>query len=159
MIFRTFDATTHNRIANIQEVRATIGGHVGQEGAVDFSDCAARPDDFILLSNGSDAASIYERRGPSVLEGHSLFAPSCRGREAIGVGRQMVDWIFRETDVLILIGATPVKLRSARWFNRQIGMSSDGIHTVSNQYWTHDHEWFHLTREEWTVAHVAGSNR
>jgi hypothetical protein len=148
MIYRTFDPTLHNRIANIPSVAETVGFHAPDK-CLDFTEMADRPDDYILLSDGQAAASLFEIRGPSVLDGHSIFAPECRGRDAIRTGRLMLDWLFCNTSALIITGATPIEFRAARWFNRQIGFHSDGIRMLNGEHWTHDMEYWHLLKSEW----------
>jgi len=74
----------------------------------------------VCLTNGKDIA-IFAFRGPGIFEGHLRFVS--RGREAIKVGKAML----AEIDARMIWGPTPVHLRHARWFQRQLGFVSHGI--------------------------------
>jgi len=145
-IYRTYNPTLHDQIANDPEVRQTFGIHLTDPSPIIFGPCAARANDFILLTNDVDACAMFEAHGPSVYEGHSLFAPTCRGRKAIKTGKLFLDWMWDNTQARIITGATPVELRGARWFNRQLGFQSDGIHHLNGQWGSFDCEWFRMDR-------------
>lgn len=146
MIHRTFDPALHNRIANDPVVRATFGVHLTNPAPIMFDELAARPEEFILLTNGTDACALFESFGPSVWQGHSLFAPSHRGRAAIETGKAMMAWMFANTSARMITGATPINLKAARWFNRRIGFTSDGVHRFNGMWGSYDCEWFRMER-------------
>jgi len=148
-VFRTFDPSTHNRIANIPSVRKTIGEHIPSNDPVDFSDSALDALNWILLTDGKHAAAVFEIRGPVVLDGHIMFGPECRGSKALAVGREMLDWIFKNTKTEIITAALPVSNMAARVFLNHLGFTADGLRLVSNQYWTKTHAWFHMTRADY----------
>lgn len=145
-IHRTFDPTTHNRIANLEGVRNTYGILLPSNTVYDFSELAKRPDDFILLTNFTNAASILEIKTPAVYEVHTLFDPACRLRDKIRLAKVMLDWMWAYTKAQSIYGTTPVELTGARWFNRQVGFISDGEMTRTNRYGTHTFECFHILR-------------
>lgn len=151
MIFRTFDARLINRIANMPSVHKTAAFHM-RDQALDFTEHAKRPDDYIILSNGSTAAMLFEVKAPVVLDGHLCFSPQIRRQEAISVGREMIDWLFCNTPALIITGAIPVdnEFMAARWFTRNVlRFKSDGIRTIIGVHWTHEFEHFHRLRSDW----------
>ncbi len=148
-VYRTFDPTLLNQIANKPDIKKTIGAHLVDQ-ILDFSDHASRPDDFVILTNGIDAFSLYEYRGPCVLDGHSIFDETCRGRDAMRIGREMIDWVFHNTSALILTGATPTGFRAARFFNRKLGMTSAGIKMFDGALWKVEMEYFQLLRSDWS---------
>lgn len=135
MIFREQDADLLNRIANHPLVLPFFD--LGLSGSLDFTACAKDPDAYVILSNGSDAAALFEWSAPSVWEGHTLFAPTCNGARAVATGKAMCAWMF-ENGANMLWGQTPTTptiMRRVRWFNRRIGFKSAGIgfHPVSGE--------------------------
>lgn len=76
----------------------------------------------VVLSNGSDAISIFEQTDDRVWQGHILFDKSHRGKEAIKTARAMIAWMMpKHADAIW--GAVPMRNRAARLFMRRIGMS------------------------------------
>lgn len=132
MIRRETDEELINRIANDPAILPHFD--LGRTGALDFLPCILSPDDYIVLSNGEDAAAMFEWSAPGVWEGHTMFLPSCRGRRAVKTGKAMLAWMF-ENGAEMIWGQTPTILRHVRWFNRQIGFSLAGIgfHHVSGE--------------------------
>lgn len=79
----------------------------------------ARRSGVVVLSNGTDACAAFELTGEREWQGHTFFAPTCRGRAAITIGRAMLAFMRPWADRIW--GATPVGNCAARWFNRQLG--------------------------------------
>lgn len=112
-----------NRLANLATVRPAIAYH-GQP--LDWSAAFPAEDTgVIVLSNGGDACAVFASTGERIWQGHTIFAPTCRGRRAIETGRAILDWMHPHAD--LIWGATPIGNRAARWFNRQIGGHSTGF--------------------------------
>lgn len=128
---RASDAVLLNRIANHPAVRPYFD--LGGAGVLDFSACVSSPD-YRILTNGRDAAAIFEWSAPAVWEGHTLFLPSCRGRRAVETGKAFCAWMFAD-GASMLWGQTPSILRHVRWFNRRVGFEPAGIglHPVSGE--------------------------
>ena len=126
MIVRHTEPSLHNFIGNQAGVYGCIAPDPYSGEPLDFTECADAPNEYVLLSNGSDAASIFEWFGPGIYEGHTMFLPSCRGKEALQNGRAMVDFMFEELDAVMLWGQTPTHLPAARWFNRKLGFQLVG---------------------------------
>lgn len=131
---RDFDATVHNRIANHPAIlpHFTMADPFNPS-RVDFSECAERPDHYVLLHNGrgegdlrADAAMLFDWSAPDVWEMHTMFLPSCRGRRALDTAQDFGRIMFEEVGAFRLWGQTPVNNRAARWFNRQLGGRSAG---------------------------------
>lgn len=118
MIQRETDADLLNRIANDPAILPHFD--LGRTGALDFTPCVLTPDDYIILSNGSDACALFEWSAPNVWEGHTMFLPSCRGKRAVETGKAMMAWMF-DHGADMIFGQTPLHLRHVRWFNRAIG--------------------------------------
>lgn len=122
MIALATDAVLANRIANHPAVRPYLALH---GGALDFSPCIGSPDHRVL-TNGRDAAAVFEWSAPGVWEGHTLFLPTCRGRRAVETGKAFCAWMFAD-GADILWGNTTSILRHVRWFNRRLGFEPAGI--------------------------------
>lgn len=132
MIRRETDADLINAIANHPDVLPYFD--LSQSGALDFSECLTRPEDYVILSNGIDAVGIFEWSAPGVWQGHTMFHPDCRGKRAIAAGKAICAAMF-EHGADMLWGQTPYYYRHVRWFNRQIGFAPAGIgfHHVSGE--------------------------
>jgi len=123
---RTFDATLHNRIAAHPAVAPMLGfDRVG--ATIDFSDLAKEPDFYALLSNGEDATMVMEWSAPFTWQMHTMFLPSCRGKRAITVAKQMIRHMLTVEGAFMIWGQTPVENRAARLFNRWCGATSVGF--------------------------------
>jgi hypothetical protein len=122
---RTRDPALFNALANRPHIRATFAHHMPADEVFDFGPMIA-DDRNIFLSNGVDACSFYTPIGPVVYDGHSLTDTTCRGRRAIEAGRQSLAWFWSHTDAELVTGSTPIELKAARWFNRQMGFVSAG---------------------------------
>lgn len=117
------DAGLINRLANLSTVHPFIAYH-GQP--LDWS--AAFPAEntgVVVLSNGDDACAVFASTADRVWQGHTIFAPTCRGRRAIDAGKAIIAWMQPHAD--LIWGATPIENRAARWFNRQIGGCAVGF--------------------------------
>jgi len=76
----------------------------------------------ILANEDETAVSLWEESSPGIFEAHSLFTNDCRGRDAIRVGSDMIEWMIINKDPLLLWGQTPVINKAANWWNRQVGL-------------------------------------
>lgn len=123
MIVRHQDALLHNLIANDPSVRPTFGYH---EGYTDLTPLLDLPETYVLLSNGKNAASIWEWSAPGVWQGHGLFLPECRGRHAIDCGKEMCRYMFDTVGAKMLWGMTPEYHKPAKLFNRLLGFQEAG---------------------------------
>lgn len=85
---------------------------------LDGSALVSDPRNVVIADERGGA--IFAWRGPGIYEGHSFFR--VRGREALDLGKEIIG----KLDFEMLWGATPLQLRAARWFNRQLGFESLG---------------------------------
>lgn len=67
-----------------------------------------------------------------------------RGREAINLGRKMLDDLFTNHGAEAVRGLTRIDIKAARWAARQLGMKSYGIVT----YPEGEYELFCMTKDE-----------
>ena len=124
-IFATRDPALANSFANDPDILPWCGFPAGTT-SVDVSSRIADPD-ILFLTDGAGAMICFNQttRG---WEFHSMFRRSCRGRKAIVGALAMFDWLVHNTSARTLLGTCPVENRAVRWFCRQLGMVSTGIH-------------------------------
>jgi hypothetical protein len=115
MIRREMDADLANQIASSPAVRPNVCYH---DDEIDLWPAVRG---CCVLSNGEDAVAIFEQTEPGRWQSHTMFAETCRGKRAVETGKEMVAWMFNQRGVDVLWGATPMKNKPARWFNRQLG--------------------------------------
>lgn len=122
-IRRERDAALINRVANIATVHPAIAYH-GQP--LDWSAAFPGEDTGVLvLSDGDDACAVFALTADRVWQGHTIFGPTCRGSRAIKTGKAIIAWMRPHAD--LIRGATPIRNKAARWFNRQIGGRPSGF--------------------------------
>jgi hypothetical protein len=122
-IRRERDAALINKVANLTTVHPAIAYH-GQP--LDWSAAFPAEDTgIVVLSNGADACAAFASTADRVWQGHTMFAPTCRGSRAIKTGKAIIAWMRPHAG--LIWGATPIQNRAARWFNRQIGGRSAGF--------------------------------
>lgn len=103
--------------------------------------------DNYALTDGENWA-LFERGTDGVYTGHYFFV--IRGRSALKLGKEMLEYLFTNTDINVLRGLTPLHKLGARWLSRQLGFTSYGVvHTYEPC------ELFIMTRQEWK-DHVDG---
>lgn len=106
-----------DRVSNMDGVRSGICYH---DRAMEWKDAfPSQRSGIVVLSNGEDAVSVFVATGKRHWQAHTLFAPSCRGRDALRTGAAMLAWMQPHADAVW--GATPIRNCAARWFNRQLG--------------------------------------
>lgn len=81
--------------------------------------------DHIWAGDGDRALMLFHRDDGCWFK-HNLFRASCRGADALRAGRSLVSWFFAAVGASELRAETPLINRKARWFNRQIGLPSNG---------------------------------
>jgi hypothetical protein len=123
---RTFDGTLHNQIAAHPDV-APMLGYGPDSPPINFHELALEPDFYCLLTNGEDAAMLFNLTSPFVWQQHTLFLPSCRGKRAIATAKEMIRYMLTVEGAHMIWGLTPVTNRAACMFNRWCGATSVGI--------------------------------
>jgi len=148
---RTFDASTHNVIANHPEVRPTLGGD--GKSLMDFRPAIQFRDVYwFLINDEGDGATLFEQHAPNTFEFHTMFLPSCRGKRAMKAGRDMLHEMFTEHGAEVIWGGAPVSNRAARMFNRYCGGISHGIRLTPDNG---EVEIFSNRRDTWLEWHSA----
>lgn len=113
-IRRETDAALINRLSN---ELGTVPAQYLANGPMDWTPAV---DLCVILSNGDDAAMVFEQTGRRVWQVMTIFGPTCRGRKAIITGKAMRDWMMPAYADAIF-GPVPKTLRAATWFYRQMG--------------------------------------
>ena len=123
IVVRQTTAALHNRLANLPEIRPTLGYH---DGVTDVTELLDHPDAYVLLSVGDGVAAIFEWSAPNVWQSHSMVATGARGRQAIAACRAMCLYMFEVIGARFLWGMTPLRNRAACMFNALIGFKKTG---------------------------------
>lgn len=97
----------------------------------------------IALTDGTNLA-LFEKSSDDIYTGHYFF--KVRGREALQIADQMLEFFFENTNINIIRGLTPLTKLGARWLSRQLGFKGMGVIDAD----TNDPcELFILTRDSW----------
>lgn len=94
-------------------------------------------DKNIALTDGKGNYSLYEYVEDGVYDGH-MFFKTARGKEALEVGKEMLDHLFSNYEVDILRGFTPMSKKGALWVARNLGFKDVGTTEFDgeiNQKW------------------------
>ncbi len=78
---------------------------------------------IFVMADGGGFAFIHVE--DDIYEGHYYFLPEFRGKYAINAAKECLNWLAERE--ITLIGRTPLKNKSARLFNKLIGMKRVGI--------------------------------
>lgn len=113
------DIPALTELLNDPLIRPTIAG----EGHLDPTALITDRRNVCLFSEAGGA--MFAWRGPDIFEGHSFFR--VRGREAIKLGLTLLNYMEDAHGARMIWGLTPESNRAARWFNRQVGFSSQGL--------------------------------
>jgi hypothetical protein len=116
-IRRETDPHFLNRLSNDPAVLSSLP-NIG--GVVDWSPLFAHtPNGTIALSNGEDAAQVFEMTADRDWQVVTIFGPTCRGRKALETAYAIRDWIAPYAD--LVFGPVPDRLPQAKWFYRKLG--------------------------------------
>lgn len=75
--------------------------------------------DLTVLTNGKDAAMIFEQTAERDWQVTTIYGPTCRGRRALETGLAMKEWMRPHAD--LVFGSIPNAFRHAQWFYRKMG--------------------------------------
>ena len=120
MIWETVDPEEINAIINHPEVYPHVA-----HGAAYPLDVAPLMDgdNIFIMAEGGGFAFIH--LAEDAYEGHYYFLPEFRGKYAIDTAKECLNWLAEHR--MMLIGRTPLENKSARLFNKLIGMKRVGI--------------------------------
>lgn len=93
------------------------------EEGFDFNDWLLDTDTF-YINIGNDYA-LFQDEGFGICSGHFLFTEA-KGKEAISVGRKIIQSLKKEYPFTVLKGLTPENNKAAKWVSRQLGFTSLG---------------------------------
>ncbi len=98
----------------------------------------------VMMAEGNSVGlATYEY--PGLYSVHWFFSSDHRGRKAINLAKEMVDYLFQECGAKALRGFTKIELKAARWAARQLGLKSYGVLEFPNG----PCELFCITKEEY----------
>ena len=120
MIWQTEDPDEINRIINDPAVYPHVSHGAGYP--LDVEPLMGDKNIFIMAEGGGFAFIHVEGQ---VYEGHYYFLPEFRGKYAIDTAKECLNWLAERG--IMLIGRTPLDNKSARLFNKLIGMKRVGI--------------------------------
>lgn len=123
MLTRTHDPEILNKIINDAAVLPYV--RVANEEYLDVTEILSDSRNICLLSEYGGFFCVY--LGDGIYEGHTQFLPEGRGRRAIAVGKEAIEFMFNIIGAKKIIGYTPLDNRAARMFNRLIGMKVIGV--------------------------------
>ncbi|WP_343518092.1 hypothetical protein [Sphingomonas sp.] len=117
MIRRETDAELVNRIAN----HPSVWPHVARHGQpLDFSAAfPATQSGAVVLTNGEDAAMVFEQTADRVWQVCTMFQDTCRKERAREVGAAMRDYMAPYAD--LIFGKVPNSLPHAKRFYADLG--------------------------------------
>jgi len=117
------------RIYDPKLIEPAVNYFLGKDHVVDLIDWISKPTNIVLVNDVGDLA-LFELQG--TWQAHYYF--NSRGRKAIVAGKNFLDEILNPCyNIKVLTGLTPLTNLRARWFNRQIGMKSEGVMTINDQ--------------------------
>lgn len=120
MVRREIEPSLINKISNESSVFSTLAARYGVGEAIDWSPVfPMRQTGCVVLSNGEDAAQVYELKADRVWEVCTVFADTCRGKRALQIGREMRDWMEPHSD--LIFGSIPDSLPQAKQFYARLG--------------------------------------
>ena len=79
----------------------------------------------IAVSDGEGNYNLFEYEMEGVYTGHTFYTK--RGRAALDLGKEVLDYVFSLPEVRVIRGLTPLHKTGARWFSRKLGFQSYGV--------------------------------
>jgi len=117
------------RTYNCELIEPAVKLFLGDNHLIDLNNWINQPTNIVLVNENGDLA-LFEKQG--TWQGHYYF--KSRGKKAIEAGKNFLDEIFNLCyDIKILTGLTPLTNLKARWFNRQIGLKSQGVIIINKE--------------------------
>lgn len=118
----------------------------------------AHPKSFaVLVDGGCFLAAALEKEAYAV---HTNLLPTCRGRKAVEVGAEALNFAFLETDATQLVSMVPDNNPQARWFALRMGFREtfrrEGVWRVDGR--AYGMQFFRMDIDDWVLlgglAHV-----
>lgn len=111
MIRQSFNAEAFNKVAQPLLEEGTIGFNAETLISNTKND---------LLHDGEGNYSLFEGQDLGVYVGHYFFSNK-KGREALKLAKEMLQFMFDVNQATIILGATPTENKKAIWISRQLG--------------------------------------
>ena len=113
---------------------------------IDLSGFFKRPGNVAL--GDENGVALFGDRGDGVYEGHYLFPPHCRGKEALARSREFIDTIFTLHGARTIVGETPADNVAARIFSRALGFTRQGTSVLNGRSCVV----YHMERDQWATS-------
>jgi hypothetical protein len=101
------------------------GGMLERNDGFDWAHWLDDENNIMLIENDDVGLATFEYFGLYTV--HWFY--ESRGRDAIGVAKRMIKWMFDNTGCQVIRGLTPIDIKPARWLAKHVGLKSYG--TVS----------------------------
>jgi hypothetical protein len=79
----------------------------------------------ICLTDGKGSFALFEYNTRGIYTGHYFFV--VRGKAALKLAKEFLDFLFKNYEVELIRGLTPLEKLGARWMNRKLGFTSYGV--------------------------------
>jgi hypothetical protein len=80
-----------------------------------------------FMSNWSLVYGLFKHEEEGVYQAHVFVQPDIRGKEAIILAKQILRWMYENTDCKRMVGLTPEYHRRALVFARLVGFKPTGL--------------------------------
>jgi len=134
-----------NRIVNHPDVRPTAGGD--GMSRIDFTPIF----DNIIALEDKGGCWLLEDEGGGIYSGHYAFLPKYRGKHALKLGRQVLDYMFNVIGANRIIGRQPVENKLASVYNTALGIKKGPVQEVTKQGFTYLAQIFTIDRDDWST--------
>ena len=130
MIIRSFDA----------EIACEFAEMVPRNWGIDWKEWLSDHRNVMVVDGENVGMATFEY--PGFYNVHWFF--TARGREALNLAKEMLDYFFVTSDAKVVRGLTPKSIKGARWLARKVGFKSHGF----LEYADEPYELFILTKED-----------
>jgi hypothetical protein len=95
---------------------------------------------------------------PGIVEVHAGVLPAARGERAVEDAEVAAFLMFTRTNVMEIIGQTPVENRAAQWFDAMCGFRPVTIRQKKRVWSKHFLDWILSRENPWQVARIVEGN-
>jgi hypothetical protein len=85
------------------------------------------PPFHVLIDDTNSFVSIFMPENSVMWVGHLCSLPEIRGKTTVSIAKAMIQWMFKNTPCMKIVGYTPVTNRRAVAFTRMMGMVKEGL--------------------------------
>ena len=157
-VFRSFDAERLNEILNIPEVHKWAA--LPDQKELDVTPLIENRDNYLLMAEDKSGGILFEKKEVGMYEVHTQFDPKSRGTGPVRAVKEMLGWMFANTDAVQLVTRVSVDNKPAyklaehfsnleyvhkdRWI---IGDESSEVHVFTLRLYDWIRNWKDLSEE------------